>query len=140
MQAVVKNIFTQNFNDDLIEKTVAIYSKGNWVFQIRSIDGAMNRISQDSTAFVHRDSKFMMFAGTFVPATSSAAALLDAVQPWSDIVPFGIGSYANFISSRTSEDVASIYSETTYERLQEIKQKYDPENLFDQNYNIKPSK
>jgi FAD/FMN-containing dehydrogenase len=140
MIAVVKNIFTSELSNDLIEKTVAIYSKGNWVFQIRSIDGAMNKIPQDSTAFAHRDSKFMMFAGTFVPAVSSASTLLDAAQPWSDIVPFGIGSYANFISSRTDEDVASIYSETTYERLQDIKQKYDPKNLFDQNYNIKPSK
>ena len=138
MTAVVKNIFTPEFSDELIEKTVAIYNKGNWVFQVRDIDGALNKISQDSTAFAHRDSKFMMFAGTFVPALSSAATLLEAAQPWRDIVPFGIGSYANFISSRTEEDVASVYSPKTYEKLQKIKQKYDPDNLFNQNYNIKP--
>lgn len=140
MDVIVKNIFASKFSDDLIEKTVAIYSKGNWVFQVRSIDGAMNKIPQNTTAFAHRDSKFMMFAGTFVPAASSAPTLLKAAKPWKDIVPFGIGSYANFISSRTSEDVASIYSKATYEKLQKIKQKYDPENLFSQNYNIKPSK
>lgn len=139
MDAVVKNIFTTEFSNDLIEKTVAIYSKGNWVFQVRSIDGAMNKVPQNATAFAHRDSKFMMFAGTFVPAASSASTLLQAAEPWKDVVPFGIGSYANFISSRTDEDIASIYSHATYEKLQTIKQKYDPENLFNQNYNIKPS-
>jgi FAD/FMN-containing dehydrogenase len=138
MSAVVKNIFTSKFSNDLIAKTVAIYSKGNWVFQVRSIDGAMNKIPQSSTAFAHRDSKFMMFAGTFVPSASSASTLLDAAKPWKNIVPFGIGAYANFISSRTDEDIASVYSKATYEKLQSIKQKYDPQNLFDQNYNIKP--
>lgn len=140
MDAVVKNIFATKFNDELIEKTVAIYSKGNWVFQVRNIDGAMNKVAENATAFAHRDSKFMMFAGTFVPATSTADTLLNAAKPWKDIVPFGIGSYANFISSRTDEDVASIYSKATYDKLQSIKQKYDPENLFNQNYNVKPSK
>lgn len=140
MRAIVKNIFTSDFSDELIEKTVAIYNKGNWVFQVRDIDGALNKVPESATAFAHRDSKFMMFAGTFVPAASSASTVLDAAKSWRDIVPFGIGSYANFISSRTEEDVASIYSEATYEKLQNIKQKYDPQNLFNQNYNIKPSK
>jgi FAD/FMN-containing dehydrogenase len=140
MTAVVKNIFTQQFSDELIKKTVDIYQKGNWVFQVRAIDGVINKISPEKTAFAHRDSKFMMFAGTFVPAMSPPSALLDAAKPWDDIAALSSGSYANFISSRTDADVASIYPPKTYEKLQEIKQRYDPGNLFNQNYNVKPSK
>ena len=55
------------------------------------------------------------------------------------LVPFTAGAYGNFLSTADKEDVAAIYPPETYARLSAIKHKYDPANLFDQNYNVKPS-
>jgi FAD/FMN-containing dehydrogenase len=48
------------------------------------------------------------------------------------------GAYANFLSSADEEDVANVYPTETYERLVEVKRRYDPENLFAGNHNVRP--
>lgn len=139
MRVSVNNILTPELSDALIDQVVDVYTHGTWVFQIRSIDGALNSVPSSATAFAHRDSKFMMFAGTFSPAASPVSALIEATKPWEMIAPFAKGSYANFLSARTDAEIAAIYPMETREKLAIIKRKYDPQNLFDQNYNIKPA-
>jgi FAD/FMN-containing dehydrogenase len=66
----------------------------------------------------------------------AAGPALEAV--WARLAPHVTGAYANFLTTATDEDVAAVYPTTTYERLAAIKGRYDPDNLFDGNHNVRP--
>lgn len=60
--------------------------------------------------------------------------------PWTrsgDASPHVNGAYANFLTATTEEEVAAIYPPQTRERLAAVRQRYDPENLFSGNHNIR---
>ncbi len=70
------------------------------------------------------------------PAIDAARPAFDAV--WKRLAPHTSGFYANYLSSATDEDVAGIYPKATYERLAAVKRRYDPNNLFTGNHNVRP--
>jgi FAD/FMN-containing dehydrogenase len=59
---------------------------------------------------------------------------------WNDLKPYmmGTGSYVNALESQETDRVRETYG-VKYERLTAIKAKYDPQNLFHRNVNIKPA-
>ena len=59
---------------------------------------------------------------------------------WEAVHPYNLGgAYINFMSDDEADDrVAAAYG-PNYQRLQTIKKKYDPQNLFRVNQNIKPA-
>jgi hypothetical protein len=133
-------MFAPTMSDELIEAIAATTGQpGTRVFQIRTLGGAMQRIPVESAAFPHRNSEIMMFGAAFVPVGALEAEMEDALRPWQSFAGFGAGRYANFLSTATDEDVAAIYPPATYERLARVKKTYDPQNIFNQNYNIKPA-
>ncbi|MFA6456483.1 MAG: BBE domain-containing protein, partial [Bacteroidota bacterium] len=137
---VVKNGFVRSFNDELVTIIAdASCKEGSPIMQLRSIGGAMNRIPSDATAFAHRDSEFLIVYAGFAPANATQNDIDRVSAPWKAILPFVSGSYVNFFSSATAEDVAAAYPVATYERLAKIKKTYDPQNIFNRNYNVKPA-
>jgi FAD/FMN-containing dehydrogenase len=54
--------------------------------------------------------------------------------------PFLHGAYVNFLGADEDDRIRSAYGDETYNRLAALKAKYDPENLFALNANIKPAK
>jgi hypothetical protein len=58
---------------------------------------------------------------------------------WATVSPYLNGSYIGFMPERGEKAVAAIYPEATRARLAEIKRRYDPENLYNQNQNIEPA-
>ena len=67
------------------------------------------------------------------PETGWARGFLQALQPHS------AGVYVNFLGSDDDTSrVREAYGDDTYQRLAEIKAKYDPENVFHNNKNVKP--
>ncbi|GAA0957612.1 hypothetical protein GCM10009558_075940 [Virgisporangium aurantiacum] len=78
-----------------------------------------------------------------VTTTAGPKPVLDAARPavdatWRRLAPHVIGAYANFLASATEEDVAAIYPPETYRRLAAVKHRYDPDNLFAGNHNVRP--
>jgi len=61
-----------------------------------------------------------------------ARAFFEAAKPYASG-----GAYINFLSHDETERVEFAYGDA-YKRLMEVKQKYDPENLFRVNQNIRP--
>ncbi len=103
------------------------------------ISGAASRPGPSDTPWAYRDAKY---AGVFVgvdadPAnaekiTAWAKSYQEALHPYSSG-----GAYTNFMMDEGQERVRDSYRQN-YDRLVEIKTKYDPGNLFRVNQNIKP--
>ena len=58
---------------------------------------------------------------------------------WEALRPFGQGVYVNFLSDEAQSHVKVAYGDQKYNRLAELKSKYDPTNFFRFNQNITPS-
>jgi FAD/FMN-containing dehydrogenase len=50
------------------------------------------------------------------------------------------GAYVNFLSAEGEERVRAAYGEAKFARLQALKDRYDPYNLFHRNQNVPPSR
>ncbi|GIF70071.1 FAD-linked oxidase [Asanoa ishikariensis] len=105
---------------------------------VRSVGGAVAEIPADATAYAHRQAELM-----FVLVTGGPQPMVDAARPaleaiWSKLAPHIDGIYGNFVSTATDDDVAGIYPPATYHRLAAVKRKYDPDNLFARNENVRP--
>jgi len=140
VKIIVNNGFTENFNDEFIDVLAKHYGKETSpALQIRSCGGAMKRVAADATAFAHRSAEALFVSAAFVPLNASQSDEEKAKIPWNSIAPFTKGAYVNFFSEATEKEVALAYPKPTYERLVKIKKMYDPQNVFNQNYNIKPA-
>ena len=92
-----------------------------------------------ATAFVGRDARYIMN----VHGRWSDAADDEQVRNWArrvfqDAAPHATGSgYVNFLTEDEAERVAAAYG-ANYARLQAVKRRFDPDNLFRMNLNIEP--
>jgi len=141
VKILVHNGFAPSLSDALIEAIASVSGKtGSPAMQIRSIGGAMNRVPSDATAFAHRNSEVLLIAATFVPLGASGQEQKQALVPWNTVAPFTSGAYVNFFTDATGKETSASYPTPVMHRLAMIKKKYDPENVFNRNYNIAPAK
>jgi FAD/FMN-containing dehydrogenase len=109
------------------------------VAQLRVLGGAMARVPADATAFAHRDRPIMAGVG----AVYEHAADRPAHDAWADGFAAALrgrpGVYVNFLADEGPERVREAYPGPTWDRLVEVKRRYDPHNLFHRNQNIPPA-
>jgi FAD binding domain/Berberine and berberine like len=107
--------------------------------QLRVLGGAMARIQNDETAFSHRQSRIMVNLGVLYQDEAQKPVQQAWLNDFAASLPHDIpGAYVNFLGDEGPERVRSAYSDRTWERLQLIKSRYDPGNLFRLNQNIPP--
>ena len=101
--------------------------------------GAVTRVRPDAMAFPLRQSGYDVFVhAAWNTAQARANALMwlndlhGALRPWQRAL------YVNNIGTESAEQTAAAYG-TNFERLTMIKAKYDPDNFFRLNHNIRPS-
>jgi FAD/FMN-containing dehydrogenase len=107
---------------------------------LEHIHGAVTRVAADDTAFPHRKEgyNFLVLAQWIEPAEKSrsiawARETYELMRPF-----FASARYVNYLDDdETGDPVAAAYG-ANYRRLQRIKAKYDPKNLFRMNQNIQP--
>lgn len=104
------------------------------------ISGAAGRVGNEDTPWAYRDAKY---AGVIVgvdPDPANADKITQWCKDYYDTLhPYSAGgAYSNFMMEEGQERVQASYKHN-YERLAKIKGKYDPNNLFRRNQNIKPS-
>ncbi len=103
------------------------------------LGGGVTRIADDETAFSHRDAEFMFHPIAMWEDPADDEQQIEGVRHFHDAMrPFATGGvYLNFTADR--DKVRDAYASEKYERLVALKDKYDPENLFQHNQNIQPS-
>ncbi|MET0526464.1 MAG: FAD-binding oxidoreductase [Nocardioides sp.] len=106
---------------------------------IYPINGACHRVDAGSTPFAYRDANFAtVIAGMWPDAADDEAntawvrGYYDAIAPHSEE-----GGYINFMADDDQDRIRANYRDN-YDRLVEIKRRYDPGNLFRHNQNIAP--
>jgi FAD/FMN-containing dehydrogenase len=140
IKVVAKDVFVKDFSDQLIAEITTLCQASTFpVLQIRSLGGALNRVASNATAFAHRDAEILLLGAHFIPLTAAEAETQEILKPWRKLATFGSGVYANLLTEADDHDLAEAYPASTYERLAKVKKQYDPGNLFNQNFNIKPA-
>jgi hypothetical protein len=110
------------------------------VTQLRVLGGAMARVPAEATAFAHRQSRVM----ANVAALAERPEQLPEYEPWvaglsAELDQGDSGAYVGFLGDEGEERVRAAYPPPTWQRLAEIKARYDPDNLFRLNQNIPPA-
>lgn len=109
--------------------------------QLRVLGGAVSRVPNDATAYAHRNRQLMVN----VAAMGGAPDELPAHQAWAAEVAADLGmpsdgeAYANFLAGDAGARARAAYPGAVWDRLREVKARYDPTNLFRLNVNIPPA-
>ena len=103
------------------------------------IAGAANRVAPNAMAYAHRDAQFVMNVhGRWDTAAQDTSGIEWARAFFKASAPYAsAGAYVNFMTEEESSRVAAAYG-SNYDRLVQLKKRYDPENVFHYNQNIKP--
>jgi FAD/FMN-containing dehydrogenase len=107
---------------------------------VAQLGGAMARVKSAATAFVGRDARYIMNVhGRWSDARDDERVRAWARRAFQDAAPHATGTgYVNFLTEDEAERVAASYGRN-YPRLQAVKQRFDPGNLFRMNLNITPA-
>jgi FAD/FMN-containing dehydrogenase len=105
-----------------------------------AIGGATTRLALDSAAYAQRDAEFVMnFHGRWEDPVDDERCIRWARDFFNATAPFASGGvYVNFMTADETDRVRSAYG-PNYDRLAQVKRKYDPDNLFHLNQNIQPA-
>ncbi len=105
------------------------------------INGAAGRVGKSDTAWNYRDSNWAQVIVGVDPDPANNEKIISWTKNFYDAVhPFSAGgAYVNFLMGDEGEGRVKATYGDNYERLTKIKKKYDPDNFFRVNQNIKPS-
>lgn len=101
-----------------------------YFFQIRSVGGAVADVAPEATAYANRAANFSVIA------FGASAPRLNAL--WDELAGHFDGLYLSFETDLRAERIAEAFPPQTLERLRALKLRYDPDNVFRDNFNIAP--
>jgi FAD/FMN-containing dehydrogenase len=107
---------------------------------VAQLGGAVARVTPADTAQVRRDTRYIMNVhGRWSQARDDERMHTWARHAFESAAPHATGGgYVNFLTDDEGERVASSHG-ANYPRLQALKQRFDPDNLFRMNLNIAPA-
>ena len=140
-----KSLYLDDLDDDAIDRIVArgLDRPNPWTLMpIRHMGGAAGRVPADAMALGGRDAAFMLSIDTsWTDPADSGRATPWTPEFWGEMSQSTSGSiYLNFASDGDDSEAVmrASYGDANYERLVDVKTKYDPTNLFRLNQNIPP--
>jgi len=140
-----KSLYLDVLDDDAIDRIVArgLDRPNPWTLMpIRHMGGAAARVPAHATALGGRDAPFMLSIDTsWTDAGDSDRAIAWTREFWDEMRQGTRGSiYLNFVSADEDNEamLRAAYGDGNYERLVDVKTKFDPENFFRLNQNIRP--
>ncbi|HLI08149.1 MAG TPA: FAD-binding oxidoreductase [Ktedonobacteraceae bacterium] len=136
-----------DFFTDLNDKAIDLHAKYgaqlptmHSTMHLYPINGAAHRIGADGTAFSFREANFSEVVVGVDPDPANDERMIQwARDYWLALHPYSAGGgYINMMMDEGTDNVKAAYRDN-YARLAQIKAKYDPNNLFHVNQNIKPA-
>ena len=124
--------------DSMIEYAGKLPSPQCEIF-IGHIAGAANRVPSEAMAYGHRDARFVLNVhGRWESKAEDRSCIEWARAFFKASAPYAsAGAYVNFMTEDEGERVTAAYG-SSYNRLAQLKKRFDPENVFHLNQNIKP--
>jgi FAD/FMN-containing dehydrogenase len=141
--AVGRNMFIDHV-DQPTARTIMEYLRTSdasmRVAQLRVLGGAAARVPVDATAYAHRAARIMVNIAAFYDGEDDKPRREAWVAEFSAAIHQGdAGAYVNFVGDEGEARVRAAYPGSTWDRLTEIKRRYDPGNVFRRNQNIPPA-
>jgi FAD/FMN-containing dehydrogenase len=141
--AVAKTMFADGIDRAAAERIVEAIEASDAMMaatQLRVLGGAVARVPADATAYAHRRSRMMVN----VAAMYERPEELPRHKAWvnglaGELLQGDQGAYVGFLADEGEERVRAAYPGPTWDRLRDIKRRYDPENVFRLNQNIPPA-
>jgi FAD/FMN-containing dehydrogenase len=141
------NYFRSSYVDELSDEAISAMAARHRAvpsphseIHLHHFGGAVARVGDDDSAFGNRSAPYVLnaiarSAGAegFDDNVAWARGTTDALAPVSRD-----GAYVNFMGDARDERLREAYGHAKYERLVELKRRYDPTNLFRLNQNITP--
>jgi len=139
-----KSEYVTTIADDAIQAIAASAAEMTSAYArlaVFQLGGAIKRLDESDMAVSHRDAEYVLAINTgWAEPEDTESQMKWTHDLWTAIHPFSSGVYVNFLSADDGEDrVLAAYGPQKYEKLVALKNKYDPQNLFRVNKNIKPT-
>jgi hypothetical protein len=142
LNVYVKSGFLRGFPDGLIDASLQSFATAPpWVSELgfAQLGGAMARVKPEATAYWNRMAQYeLMLDGFWTERAQDQENLRTGRTLWSVFEPFTQGYYVNTEPSSDEKRLRATYGDN-YPRLVQLKNKYDPMNLFRLNANVKPT-
>ena len=138
VRSYAKNGMVKEFSHELVDALLESFVPDpRLAFFTHTSGGAVKRVDELATAFPHRKAETMIIvAGGWMDPEHDAEAMATAREWFAQLEPYTGGYYDNIEFEGSS--VAGNYG-PAWPRLQEVKGRYDPANLFRLNSNITPT-
>ncbi len=138
-----KSDFFDELSDDVIDILVESFAHqpspmGGAIFE--HFHGAVARVAESETAWPLRREGFnLIILGEWADPAATDENIAWTRSLYARVEPYAAGRrYVNYLDDDDSDAVASAYG-PNFARLAEIKQRYDPDNVFRHNQNIRPA-
>jgi FAD/FMN-containing dehydrogenase len=105
------------------------------------LGGALNNIKEDHSSVGNRDARYVFnIAGSWEKPSDDKLNVEWARDAWNDMKAFSTGgTYINFLTEDEGPERIEAALRGQLQRLAKVKAKWDPENMFRTNRNIKPA-
>jgi FAD/FMN-containing dehydrogenase len=135
--------FTRGLPDELIDVAVerfATVPSPLTGILLEHFHGAVTRVGVTETAVPHRDEGWnLLIPSVWTDPADSDANIAWSRETFAALRPhFGTGRWLNYLGDDQADDAIRAAYGPNYDRLREVKRRYDPDNVFHLNHNIAP--
>ena len=135
--------FVTNLTDEAVDHHVHYANQLPSVhstMHLYPINGAAHNVGKNDTAWSYREANFVqVIVGVDPDPANNPRNIAWSKEYWQKMHPYSAGgAYVNMMMDEGQDRVQAAYRDN-YARLAQVKAKYDPQNLFRVNQNIKPA-
>jgi FAD/FMN-containing dehydrogenase len=135
--------FTHGLPDGLIDMAVQRFASvpsPMTAILLEHFHGAVTRVGATETAVPHRDRGWnLLIPAVWTDLADTEANIAWASDTFAAMQPyFGGGRWLNYLGDDQADDAIRAAYGPNYDRLREVKRRYDPDNVFHLNHNVAP--
>jgi FAD/FMN-containing dehydrogenase len=128
--------------DSFLDAGVTANDNGERVsVELIALGGAIARVAEDDSAYGHRDALLDFLAiSTWSDPSEDESRISAARQAWQQVARVSdAGVYVNNLGQEGLDRVRQAYGVEKFDRLAQVKQRIDPDNVFRHNQNVPPA-